>query len=403
MTPEAGPYRVNPVAALSLEAPVLNSQTCHILQGGPALFAQMERLVHRARKHIHLQVFLIEDDSTGQRIANALQGAASRGVRVQMLLDAFGCRHLPTAFIDRLRRSGIELRFFSPLRLRLPLRFGRRLHHKLIVVDGEQAIVGGANIADRYHGTPDSPPWLDFAVQLEGTVCNALHNYASRIFERTDYLPLDKQWPTRKKRKKEKYTVRILENDFLRRKIQIRVALNKAAASAEKSIVIFSSYFLPKRKLVTELRRAAKRGVEVKIVLQQKSDVAFFRLVEKYNYTRFLSYGFRIFEYTQSILHAKVAAIDHRLCIIGSYNLNDLSDLMSLDLAVEIRDEHIAGDFQRLLSNIIEKDCEEITVEQTRRFRWWEKGIMKIHYLVVRFAFRLMFLLTDKKDKFPVE
>lgn len=403
MTPEAGSNRIDPLQALSLEAPVLSSNTCKILEGGPALFEEMQTLIQQAKKHIHLQVYLLENDHIGRRIAAALQRAAQGGVRVQLLLDGFGCRHLPAAFLESMRNAGIQLRFFSPVRMRLPLRFGRRMHHKLLVVDGERAIVGGANIADRYHGTADTPAWLDFAVLLTGSVCNALHDYATRIFERTDFLPKELQWRRRKNRKKGKYEVRILENDFLRRKIQIRTALNKAVTSAEKSIVIFSSYFLPKRKLVVELRKAVKRGVEVKIVLQQKSDVAFFRLVEKYNYTRFLSYGFRIFEYTKSILHAKVAAVDRRTCIIGSYNLNDLSDLMSLDLAVEIRNENISGNFQEYLFKIIENDCEEITPEKIRRIRWWEKWIMSFHYLVVRFALRIMFILLDKRNKFPVE
>jgi cardiolipin synthase A/B len=126
-----------------------------LLRSGEQFFAACEKLIDSARQFIHFQTYIVDDDSTGRRIVEALIRASERGVRVYFLLDAYGGNSFTKDLISRVEESGILFRKFSPGLISKEFQLSLRLHHKVLLVDGEVAIVGGMNVADRYHGTPD--------------------------------------------------------------------------------------------------------------------------------------------------------------------------------------------------------------------------------------------------------
>mgnify|MGYP003637018082 CR=1 FL=1 len=143
-----------------------DSKYIELVHSGEDYFLRLEKLIERAEKEIHLQTYIFENDETGNRIAACLKEAAQRKVKVYVLLDAYGSSALPDSFAEDLIQHGILLRFFSPLFSLNNFYIGRRMHHKIVVADKKIALIGGINIADKYHGTTASAPWLDYAVQL---------------------------------------------------------------------------------------------------------------------------------------------------------------------------------------------------------------------------------------------
>lgn len=374
-----------------------------ILRGGPSYFRRYIRLIEEAKSEIHLQIYTFENDSTGILVQRALIRAANRGVQVYLVLDGFGSGHLPNRFLRRFYDAGIQVRFFSKLRFSLPIRMGRRLHQKLLVVDGNRAVVGGINIANRYYGTHNARPWLDFAVYLEGAVCARLHDLAVKILNRQNVqkVGVDNHWL--KEDHSNLKAVHVLENDFFKNKLQIRQSYHRAIRNARHTLILFASYFFPSYRQLKLLEGAAKRGVDIHLVLPHKSDVLFYSTAVKYYYRRLLHKGIRIYEYQRSILHAKVAVADNRWCTVGSYNLNDLSDLLSLELNVEIFDATVVGNFADELRHIIDTDCLEVSKKDFEKPPPIYHFLWKSHYFLLVQSLKVLYWLTDKNKDYQIE
>jgi len=330
-----------------------------LVHSGNDYFETLENLINSATQTIHLQTYIFEDDETGKQIAKMLAAASLRGVKIYMVLDSFGSKSLSRKFINDLRLSGILLRFFAPFFPFHNIYFGRRLHHKVIVADQNTALVGGINIANKYHGSAKDPAWLDYAIILKGSICREIDTLCQHIygrkFIRKKHLKVRKQHLL-----DQNIFVRIRENDRLRRKNQISASYLQAIQNARKSIYITGSYFLPGIKLRTALIKAAKRGVEVNLILAGVSDVPVFQLATKWLYDLLFRNKIKIYEWEKSVLHAKGAVIDNTWATIGSFNLNHLSAYGSIELNVDILDQEFANAFQLDLKSVIETGCKQI-------------------------------------------
>ncbi len=166
-----------------------------LVQSGPDFFRRLTALADASEHTLHVQTYIFEPDETGRLVAGALCRAAARGVRVRLMVDEFGSKNLSRAMIRAFEEAGVEFRFFKQLASLWRWRFGRTLHHKVAVADGRQALVGGINIADKYHGIGTEPAWLDFAVYIRGEVCAHLSQLCESIF-------LHQYWKTGKRKKK---------------------------------------------------------------------------------------------------------------------------------------------------------------------------------------------------------
>ncbi len=389
--------------AFSRSGPSPITTSCEILAGGQYYFDRILQMIDESREVLHLQVYIFNNDATGRSVQEALIRASQRGVRVSLVFDGIGSGHLPKIFLNRFLAAGIEVRFFSKVHFRIPLRMGRRLHHKLVVADQHQALVGGINIADRYRGNEKEPPWLDYAIYLEGDICIHLHQLAEKILKKRDPKVLKQVGKRRLKQTISGINARLLENDFFGKKLQIRKSYYAAIPKAEKEIVVFASYFLPSLKFLRLLEKASARGIAVSIVLPEKTDVLFYQTAVKYMYKRMLKKGIHIYEYTATVLHAKVAVIDGKWASIGSYNLNDLSDLLSIELNVEIIDRSIVNTFQEQLKTIIQQDCRKVEDSAYTKVSLFQRLLWSTYYFGIRQALKLLYWLTDKKKDYPIE
>lgn len=373
-----------------------------LLQSGDPFFSAVIKVIDEAKRYIHFQTYIIDEDNTGRRVVDALVRAAGRGVRIYMLLDAFGTKYLTKEFIDTIEDSGILFRFFSPVFITKGFQLSLRLHHKVILADGEQAIIGGMNFADRYNGTPAVREWLDFAVLIKGPECIHVNSICRKIWNKT-FISKDEK-ATEIVYSTPSYaqniSLRVVENNWYRNKIEILRSYRAALKNARHHMIIFASYFLPGRLERKLFRLASARGVDIRIVLAAKSDAPMFRRATSFLYEYILRNNIKIYEYYPANLHAKVATVDGKWCTVGSYNLNHISDYGSIEMNVNIMDEAFTSGFEKTLTDIIKNDCRQVTVEELlRRRTWWSRFRGWTSYQMIRLMMRIMAQMTSRKGK----
>lgn len=335
-----------------------------VIRGGAPFFSALKELIQKAEHSIHLQTYIFHHDETGKAVAEELKAAVNRGVAVYLIADGYASRSLPDEFVKSLEDAGISFRFFEPVFRSEHFYFGRRLHHKVAVFDNKYGLVSGSNIADRYNDLPGQKAWYDMALLVEGDAAVELYDICQKIWGKDT----TKRNVLRKKladlfnyiSKDDAVGVKVLQNDWVRRKLEIYFAYHKLFKEAKKSITIVCSYFLPGISLRNRLSNAVKRGVEVKVVLASVSDVSFTKHAERYLYNWMFRNGIQVYEYQPSVLHAKYAVVDDDLVSLGSYNINDLSAQASVELNLLVKDYDIARDLKQEVAELMEKDCEKI-------------------------------------------
>jgi cardiolipin synthase A/B len=333
-------------------------------QSGPDFYHTLLSLISEANETLHIQMYIISDDDIGKIVLNALLKAAARNVEIFIIADGYGSRHLSEVYIQKLQDAGINFRLFSRISLFKNLSLGRRLHHKIVVADGQRALIGGINIADRYHGTKDKEAWLDFALEIRGPVCEQLEKICYQIAEKkfirnpktNPHIPAITK-PVR---------ISIRQNDWFRKKEQIYQSYNLAIQNAQKDILIFASYFLPGLRLRRALEAASKRGVKITIVLAGISDIPLALNGTYYLYHWLHKHNIQIYEWQKSVLHAKLAIVDDEWMTIGSFNLNHLSTYASIELNIDIQNPEFVSQTKTYLEKLIDTGCIEIPKNRKR-------------------------------------
>lgn len=368
-----------------------------LIQGGASYFQTLEKMIDSALESVHFQMYIFDGDETGVRIGNALKRAAQRGIRVHMMLDGYASQSLPPHLIDEFRGSGIQFRWFQPLLRGDNFFVGRRMHHKVVVVDAKHSLVSGRNISNRYNDMPGEPGWLDWAVYVTGDISVELYNRCVQMYYRRAPVPPAGIQP--KTSVAEECLVRMRVNDWIRNKNQISRSYLEMMKKADQSITIMSSYFMPGRVFRKNLRLACKRGIRVRIIVTKLSDVPLAKAAERFFYPWLLRRNIEVYEYRERILHGKIACSDGSFVTIGSYNFNDLSAYASIELNLDIQNNRFAREVQATLDQIIQKDCDQITREKLdHSTRWWNTAAYRIAYTLYR-TFLLVFTIPSDREQ----
>jgi cardiolipin synthase len=289
-----------------------------LLDGGREAFPRMLAAIAAARASIYLEVYAFSPNGWGRQFIDALVDAAARGVKVRVIIDGWGSLLGGRSVKARLNAAGCDCRIYNRFLSLFLLRL-RRDHRKILLVDDEVAFLGGINIGDEYADDDKRPGWADLALQIRGPAAVRLGKRLRRE-KLADWVG----------------GVHIyLSSESGGRKLRKRYL--KAFSLAQRLILVAHAYFLPDAGLIRALRRAARRGVTVKLLLAGRSDVPFVRAATMSLYRRLLTAGVQIFEWTSSVLHAKAATVDNNRFLIGSFNLDPLS-LSNLETLVEIED-----------------------------------------------------------------
>lgn len=371
------------------------------VKGGKHFFNLLLKLFEGAKRSIHIQTYAFDDDETGTMVAEALMAAAARKIDIYILADGFASQGLSKDFIQKLKDAGIQFRYFEPLLRSKYFYLGRRLHHKIVVVDSCKAVVGSMNIADRYNDINNERSWLDTALYVEGEAAIQLQEVCWQLWLKkrsrknlpTDQAALDfaKSIP-----ENEGVAIRVRQNDWVMQKIQISRTYHLLFGHAEDHIYIMCSYFLPGKRLLRRLRTAARRGVKVHVVLAGVSDVKSAKNAERYLYRWLLRNKMNVYEYQPTVLHAKMTMVDGQRFTVGSYNLNGLSAQASIELNLDVENEKLATTIEEQVKKIIKEDCVPVDREtyvnnifRPRQFlNWLSYQFMNMMLMLTTFYYR---------------
>jgi cardiolipin synthase A/B len=362
-----------------------------LIRGGREYFETLYQLIREARHSIHFHVYIFDEDDTGRKVADLLKTAASRGIKVYMLVDGYASKDLSQAFIEDLQENGIFFRWFEPILRTSSFYFGRRMHHKVVVVDGILGLVGGINISDKYNDVGDDPAWLDYAILMKGEIALELKKSCVRLYTRskvkaTRLITSDNENTS----VTNECHIRVRRNDWVQRKTQISSSYFEMLRNASSHVTIMSSYFIPGYLFRKQMAKASKRGVGISLILAGSSDIKLAKYAERYIYRFLLRNKIRIFEYQPSVLHAKLATYDQKWSTIGSFNVNNISAFASIELNVDILDAQFAESLENRLERIMKEDCKEITEEIYRtKFNLFSRFLQWCSYNIFKFLFYL--------------
>ena len=383
-----------------------------LIEGGQDYFAALVAALDQARSHVLLETYIFDVHGEAVWVAEALERAALRGVRVWLVVDGVGTPELPEVWRTRFTQAGVEWRIYAPLGtlgLLIPSRW-RRLHRKLCVVDGHTAFCGGINILDDWydphHGSL-AQPRLDFAVCAQGDLVGHIQDSMAQFWWRLQGaknarerkipqaihsfktaglpLPWKQPLPLPDGSTPPSRAALLLRDNVLHRS-QIERAYLKAIGLARHEVLIANAYFLPGRRLRQALVHAARRGVRVRLLLQGRYEYFMQYHAARPVYGTLLAAGVEIFEYDASFLHAKVAVVDpdneRPWATVGSSNLDPLSLLLAREANVVVADRWFAQQLHRRLIQVIAS--QSTPVSATFGQRHWRQRLRD------RLAFGLM-------------
>jgi cardiolipin synthase len=362
------------------------SNRIQLLASGKPYFDCLLNIINEAKYSIHLQVYILGEDETGKQVVDALTDAVQRGVAVYLMPDGYASQSLSSKFIKAITDAGINFRYFEPLLKSEHFYFGRRLHHKVTVVDGFYSLVTGINITDRYNDMPGQPAWMDWALYAEGEVSLNLYGICCQLWAKANKINRKPVHEIVQQQVEESCMVRVRRNDWVKRYNQVSKSYIEMLRTSTLHVTIMSSYFIPGWFIRQRLIRAAKRGVKIKLILTGVSDVKLAKSAECYIYRWLHKHHIEVYEYNKKVLHSKLATQDGKFVTIGSYNVNNISAYASVELNLDIADEAFALSTEKRLDEIIQNDCTLITPEVYRmRYNFIKKSLQFLSYLLIRF------------------
>jgi cardiolipin synthase len=344
----------------------------------PAMFAAMRK----AMRSIALEMYIIADDEAGREFRDHLAAAAGRGLLVEVLVDSWGSWNLPDNFWDEFRNAGGTVRWFRPFAKGV---YFFRNHRKLLLIDDSIAYLGGMNIADEYYlGAKGELPWRDNMLEITGTNVAWLRRSFKRMWERAD-SPfrgfLHRLHFVRGRRTIDRNNVRFLESGPENPMRPVRDAYRQVIQDARSGIDLAMGYFYPHGRTLRALKRAVIRGVRVRLLFSQKTDVPVARWAARGLYGRLLRAGIEVWEYLPAMMHAKVAVAGDTV-IAGSANLDIRSGFFNYELIAVVTDPllatRVSADFEEDL-----KQSVRVSVEEWRKRPWTQKLKERISYFLL--------------------
>ena len=337
-----------------------------LLENGEDYFPRVFETIAQAQHEVILETFILFEDEIGLQLHAALLAAAKRGADVHVLVDGFGSLDLSDGFVGALVDAGVSFRVFDAGRRFMGQRLNvlRRMHRKIVVVDGEVGFIGGINYSADHIASFGPEAKQDYAVQVRGPIVAELRQFtreAVGVLHKSHHtMPgephagtADAIFATRDNHDH--------PSDIER---HYRVALR----SAKQRVVIANAYFFPGYRFIREMRRAARRGVDVRLILQGEPDLAIVRTAASMLYDHLLRADVRVYEYCERPLHGKVALVDEEWSTVGSSNLDPLSLSLNLEANIIIRDKAFNAELHRRLSHLMCNCCSQIEPTPPGRF-----------------------------------
>ena len=323
-------------------------------------FEALKQDIIAAHDYIHLQYFIIEDDTTGNELIDLLIEKAREGVKVKVLYDYVGSFYMPSHILKRMRDAGVEIHAFLELTfMQFAFRVNWRNHRKIVVIDGSIGYVGGMNIADRYViGDKKWSPWRDTHLRITGESVAALqYSFAIDWDFTTRDLLMSPTMHYSEPPASPDYMVQMMASGPANRWNNISFVFLKAITLAKKCVYIQTPYFLPSDSLLKALQSAALAGVDVRVMIPLQADSAMLRLATGSYLKECLLSGIKIYHYEPTIMHAKVVIVDDEFVTTGSTNF----DFRSFEHNFEFNALIYSKEFNQKMKDIFVADMEQCT------------------------------------------
>lgn len=360
-----------------------------LLENGEEYFPRVFEAMRAAKSEILLETFIVFEDKVGKELQEILIDAARRGVRTTVSFDGFGCGELSTGYLTALSDAGVHLQIFDPAPKRLGIRTNwfRRLHRKIVVVDGLIAFIGGINFSGDHLADFGPEAKQDYSVEIQGPAVTDIHHFALLQSGRPGRARF--WWQRRRQRRAEMAfddhdgQVRLVFRDNDHHPTDIEDVYLQVLRRAQRRVVIANAYFFPGYRLLREIRNAARRGVEVRLILQGQPDMLVAKLAARMTYDYLLKAGVQIHEYCERPLHGKVALVDEEWSTVGSSNLDPLSLSLNLEANVLIRDRTFNRHLFERLEDLSHNHCKAMDAAKSPRGRIWHMtvGFLVFHFL----------------------
>lgn len=358
--------------------PLVAGNKVTLLIDGPATYGAMFKAIQNAKNHINFETYIFEDDEVGHQFADLLLQKQSEGVQVNLIYDSVGCLNTPAAFFQRLRDGGVQTLEYSPInpaKARRKWRLTRRDHQKILIVDGTIAFTGGVNISQVYSSSSLSSElrernvqeaWRDTHVQIDGPAVAEFQKLFLRTWarERGPELGNRDYFPALKREGKD--LVAVVGSTPGEKNRITYVMYVTAFMYAQNFIHLTSSYFVPDKQTVEALTDAARRGVDVKIILPGATDEATVFYAGRSYYTDLLKSGVKLYEHRTAMLHAKTAVIDGVWSTVGSTNMDLWSFLRNDEVNAMILGQDFAAEMEAMFERDIDQS-NQLLLEQWKK------------------------------------
>lgn len=352
-------------------SPLYTGNSVRVLEDGkqtfPAMFAAMEG----ARHFLYLEYYTLQDvESGGRKLSDLLAAKSRAGVHVYVIYDAVGSLGTPAAFFAGLRAAGVQFVQYNPINpLEGPTALNERDHRKILVADDEVAIVGGVNLATTYESIPPlahalggnrpgppqaaHPVWHDVDLEIRGPVVPQLARLFRQHWHDQKGPALPSEQPLRMT-PQGREIVRVIGSSPTRLATRYYVSVLTAIRSAQSSIWLTAAYFVPTRQELRALRRAARRGVDVRLLLPSHSDVGATLAVQRSYYPELLAAGIKVYERSDGIVHSKTMVVDDVWSLVGSSNFDQRSILFNDEVDVVVLGRSTANQLRGIILDDIQ-------------------------------------------------
>lgn len=355
--------------SINVDSPLVLGNKLVLLQDGPATYQAMFAAIRGASDNINLETYIFEDDDIGQQFADLLLERQAAGVQVNLIYDSVGCLNTPKPFFERLSASGIQVLEFNPVN---PLAgnkkewlLNNRDHRKLLVVDGRIAFIGGINISESYSSGPSiksarkkgprAVGWRDTHLLIEGPVVAEFQKLFLDTWRKQEGPPLAERNYFPKLDRQGHDIVRAIGSASSDPHSLIYLTLLSAIDNSEQRVYLTNAYFVPDPQLLKSITGAARRGVDVKLILPSHTDSWAVFYAGRAHYSELLSAGVKIYERRGAVMHSKTASIDGVWSTIGSTNLDWRSFLHNDEINAAI----LGRDFSKQMDAMFAADLAE--------------------------------------------
>ncbi len=355
-------------------SPMTQSNRVEILTNGKATFEAMFKQIEQAKDHIHFISFIVRDDEIGRRLQAHLIIKARQGIKVRMIIDGLGSRHLPPSYILELESAGVEVAEFSPILVPYLRKVNYRNHRKIAIIDGQVGFLGGLNVGDEYLGRSKRFGfWRDTHMMVEGDAVYFLQ------------LIFLQDWKFTAKRSVQAESRYFPKHDTTRQPLYVQIAASgpdsdweyilkvyfSLITNARKTVYITTPYLIPDDSILMALKTAALSGVDVRIIVPGIPDHLVVFWASRSYFTELMEAGVRIFTYHKGFIHAKIMIADGEIATLGTANFDIRSFHHNFEVSGVIYDSNVAErlekDFKQDLEDSIELELIEFSQRPTNK------------------------------------